>query len=522
MRRPSICLQEHDATHFPRSKLPPELLSELQSRYGVQYTIIPGTDGADEIVLNPQSQVGVVELRDGTTVEFRPKTPLATVFGMWEVATGVKIEFDWAHIADLERFDEVYSRLADAFVFRIRRLVTLGLYRTYENREENLRAMRGRLDLARHLKQSWNPALPCRFEEHEADNVHNRLILWALIVIYRSAGVAELTRTRAVSTVRQLVHSVEAKSYVAHDYTRQRYDRLNIHYQPLHALARFFVEHAGPSLPGSTVSKGVPFLVNMPQLYEAFVAQWLRKHLPKQYELEVHPSRDLGESGYRMVPDMVLYRTGPDKRAIAVLDTKYKTPERAAEADIYQATAYATEYQVRQAWLVYPRPLDQGSFVPVGTEVSVHFGLFRIDQDLETGGQEFLEQLGLTDNEQVRDLVGSLTLELGRFVETAHWVFARTYADTWPHHYIVKDRVDETLFLKLVRHIRRYGYEGRFYQAPITYFEHAGYVYWTMVPPEGSPKWYPPEEETIINRCRPEQTYEARLRAGTLPTRRSS
>ena len=519
MKLGPISLQEHEGTRFQRSQLPSELVSELQNSYGVQCTIVPGTDGADEIVLNPQSQVGVVELRDGTTVEFRPKIPLATVFGMWEVATGVKIEFDWAHTSDLARVDEAYSRLADAFVLRVRRLMAMGMYRTYQTREEDLRAMRGRLDLARHLRRSWSPALPCRFEEHEADNIHNRLIMWALIAIFRSAGIAEPTRKRAVSTVRQLIQSVEVKPSPAQDYSRQRYNRLNIHYQPLHSLARFFVEHAGPSLQGNAVGKGVPFLVNMPQLYEVFVAQWLRVHLPSLYELEIHPSRDLGESGYRMIPDMVLYRrdVGAGRRAIAVLDTKYKTPDRAAEADIYQATAYATEYQVDLAWLVYPVPIDQASFVPVGTNVTVRFGIFRIDRDLEADGQNFLEQLGLTDIDHVCDVAGDLPSELVRFVKTADWVFAVTYAKTWPHHYIVKDRVDETLFLKLVRHIRRYGYEGRFYNTPITYFDHGGNVYWTMVPPVGDPGWYPPEEETIINRCPADATYEARLRAGTLP-----
>jgi hypothetical protein len=112
---------------------------------------------------------------------------------------------------------------------------------------------------------------------------------------------------------------------------------------------------------------------------------------------------------------------------------------------------------------------------------------------------------------------GQLPSYLAEFVEAAVWVFAVTYAETWPHHYIVKDRVDNVRFLELVRHIRRHGYKSRFYNTPITYFDHDGNVYWTMVPPEGQPGWYPPEEETIINRCPANATYEARLRAGTLP-----
>ena len=99
--------------------------------------------------------------------------------------------------------------------------------------------------------------------------------------------------------------------------------------------------------------------------------------------------------------------------------------------------------------------------------------------------------------------------ELKEFVNDTVWVFAKTYASTWPHHYIVRDRVDENLFIKMVHHIRRFGYEGRFYKMKITYFDEDGFVYWTM----GEPV----EETTIINRCIKEHPYEHRLKMGTLP-----
>ena len=69
---------------------------------------------------------------------------------------------------------------------------------------------------------------------------------------------------------------------------------------------------------------------------------------------------------------------------------------------------------------------------------------------------------------------------LSRFVDEATWIFAKTYVRTWPHEYIVKDRVDDALFVELVRHIRVYGYVGKFYERDITYFEDRGKVYWTV------------------------------------------
>jgi len=106
---------------------------------------------------------------------------------------------------------------------------------------------------------------------------------------------------------------------------------------------------------------------------------------------------------------------------------------------------------------------------------------------------------------------------LREFIDSSQWTFAKTMPE-WPHEYIVRERVDETLFVQLVRHIRANGYEGKFYRKSITYYDDdddddGGLVYWTM----GAPL----EETIIINRCRKENSYEYRLLKGTLPESKS-
>nr|HPR74334.1 hypothetical protein [Bacteroidales bacterium] len=65
------------------------------------------------------------------------------------------------------------------------------------------------------------------------------------------------------------------------------------------------------------------------------------------------------------------------------------------------------------------------------------------------------------------------------------------------------------IFASRLQHIREYGYQGYFYEKRITYFNEEGKVYWTM----GEPL----EKTIVINRCREEDTYEARKKNGTLP-----
>ena len=98
---------------------------------------------------------------------------------------------------------------------------------------------------------------------------------------------------------------------------------------------------------------------------------------------------------------------------------------------------------------------------------------------------------------------------LRTFLDTETWTYAKTYHPDWPHEYLVRDRVDEELFLQLVRHIREHGYEGRFYDRGVTYFDEDGMTYWTM--------GYPVEETDVINRCQKEETFEVREREGRLP-----
>ena len=96
-----------------------------------------------------------------------------------------------------------------------------------------------------------------------------------------------------------------------------------------------------------------------------------------------------------------------------------------------------------------------------------------------------------------------LSEKLKKFIKDQNWIFAKTYAETWPHEYIVQEKVDNKLFLELANHIDQFGYEDYFYKMKQTYFEYNGFTYWHM--------------ENIINRCVEKDTYHHRKKEGRLP-----
>jgi len=102
--------------------------------------------------------------------------------------------------------------------------------------------------------------------------------------------------------------------------------------------------------------------------------------------------------------------------------------------------------------------------------------------------------------------------DLKCFTSEERWTYAKTMP-AWPHEYLVRERVNGELFVRLVMHIRANGYDGRFYQKPIRYYHEDGWVYWTM----GASI----DATTIINRCRKEHSFEYRSAHGTLPSKDS-
>ena len=96
-----------------------------------------------------------------------------------------------------------------------------------------------------------------------------------------------------------------------------------------------------------------------------------------------------------------------------------------------------------------------------------------------------------------------LSQKLKNFIEDSGWIFAKTYARTWPHEYIVQEKVDNNLFIELANHIDKFGDEDYFYNMKQIYFEYNGFTYWHM--------------ENIINRCLNKDTYHQRKKDGRLP-----
>lgn len=384
----TLSWQEWVPRTFPASAINGEHARRLVTAPGRVFAVeAPSNLNDQQWKLTPQGWVGTWPLDATLTVRIEPKVPISNVFRMLTYA------YDLADFHDPLRS---YSSLDDLFTFLVNLLSQRvlarerrGLYRAYVEREEKLPVVRGRLNVNA-LARNPGSILPvCAYEEHTADVPENQILAWTLWLLARSTTLPPAERTLVRQGLARLRGAVTMKPFSGDACRHRAYTRLNDDYRPMHALCAFLLDHAGPTHGGGSHAM-MGFLVNMGELFERFVAEWMGLHLPADVELfpqvQVTIDRDHGIQFY---PDLQL-KDGTGRHVVA--DTKYKSHLLPDEGDVQQILAYALSVGSRDAVLIYPHRIEN----PVRTIVGgIRFRTlgFDLSQDLEIEGPRFLDAL---------------------------------------------------------------------------------------------------------------------------------
>jgi 5-methylcytosine-specific restriction enzyme subunit McrC len=386
-----IELTERERLEVPAEDLAYEVGEQLWRRFGDQIAVeFPSPKTGHQWWLTPLDWVGYVPVDRQVGVSLLPKVPVGNVFRMLEYAYRLKYVFPEG-LGTADSLPEFFERLANVLAKRVLDRARKGLYRTYVPRRDVLPYMRGELDLRDRLRRPWRVHLACRYQEHTADIEENQILTWTLFRIAHSGACTD----RVLPTIRRAYRSLQGFSDLVPlgpDRCVDRlYNRLNEDYEPMHALCRFFLEHGGPIHERGERTM-LPFLVEMSGLFEMFVYEWLRAHLPAGLRLEEQKRVPLGRGDVMtFIIDMVL-KDAATGETFCVLDTKYKQPDSPAPADVYQITTYALAENCRQAFLVYPAPLKK----PIDDwiqDVRVRTVTFGLEGDLEEAGQGLRKQV---------------------------------------------------------------------------------------------------------------------------------
>ena len=342
----TIVLDEYESAVTPLSL---DDVAALRALVGSRLSVT-AADTPGDWVIRASSYVGTVVV-GAVRVLVRPKVSNANLFHLLEAggqALDVRPEaFEYEKTGDLmPSFATFFARLAETALGR-------GVHRAYDEREEPVLTIRGRVAVATQQRQIGLPLpIVCRYDEYTADVPLNRIVKAAATRLSRLRGVTSTTRSALASILARLE---EVSSLQGPDLRLPTvFNRLNTHYRPVERLARM-VLHGSTLLDLVGDAEAGAFLVNMNAVFEEFVEARLTEYLLGNLQVEGQRTRWL-DSGHRvvqLVPDLIFRRTG---RPLFVGDTKYKLladEEKGRNPDYYQLLSYTTALNVPEGLLVY-------------------------------------------------------------------------------------------------------------------------------------------------------------------------
>ena len=254
------------------------------------------------------------------------------------------------------------------FLRAVEHIVKRGLRSDYSARQDNVFALRGKIQMAAHLRQNL-----CRrdrffaaFDEFSINRPENRLLHSALRrALAWTASQAHQQLARELCFV---FAEVPVSEQPALDFQRVRLDRGMGHYADALAWARLILQDESP-LTGAGNNGAPSLLFPMEAVFEAFVARHLARQLAQPFTLRTQASsfslvRHRSQDWFRLKPDLLVQEAAANR---LVLDTKWKLLDGAkangsdkyglSQADFYQLHAYGQNYLDGRGdvVLIYPR-----------------------------------------------------------------------------------------------------------------------------------------------------------------------
>jgi len=328
--------------------------------------------------------VGVIAAR-GCSLEILPKIDDETIesdatirhrlIRMLDVALGLKIGSGQASTM-ARQAESLLDILIRLFAEKLLAEVQRGLPRTYLAQEDDLPALRGRLNIKRQFTTlAVRPdRLACRYDVLSSDTALLR-IMKACVVLLRHYARATDT-LRRLNELRSMLVDISDAHLSNLPWSQVRIDRTNHRWETLYNLARLFLKRDWQATHHDSLAKhGFTLLFPMNDLFEAYIAALARRAI-RSTELTVRAQagrlycliedRKEGKPRFQTRPDLLIER---DHQTVMIIDTKWKrigcNPEDArsgiSQADVYQMMAYARLYDCPQVMLLYPHHAGLGA-----------------------------------------------------------------------------------------------------------------------------------------------------------------
>lgn len=376
-------------------------------------------------VITAKNYVGIITLKDGTTIEILPK--IHSSIANDENSTKTKRvlidmlktlretpykSFQTSHVS-IEKMNifEVFIRM---FVDEVFFIVKRGLKCNYEAVEENTTFFKGKIKFSQQVKlnHAHKERSYVEYDAFTSNRPENRLLKATLLYLYKCT--ASSRNRNDIKTLLTAFANVDISTDYNGDFAKYIPDRNMKDYTTALLWSRvFLIGKSFTSFTGSEVA--LALLFPMETLFESYIATLMKKKLDsrefavsvqdKTYHLFDEPTKK-----FQMKPDIVIRRKADD--AVFVLDTKWKVLDSSkanygiSQADMYQMFAYQKKYGAEHITLVYPKTEKMPSDCNIefksndGVVIRVQFvDLFDVADSLEEIVQSFGKECGCLGGE---------------------------------------------------------------------------------------------------------------------------
>ena len=316
--------------------------------------IVSGSGGK---FIQARNYVGVLQTKSGLTIEILPKiaeknnTERSKAVLIKMLKTLKNFPFKSSNLASLKTQNlPLLEIFISMFLCELETLVKKGVKSDYITLEDNLKFLKGKLNINEQIKRNsiHKERFYVGYSEFLSDIKINQIIKTTLKFLYKKSNSSK--NQQKIRELLFIFDEVSTCGDYKNFFTNFAINRQVKHYEQtllwckIFLLGNSFTPHKGDNL-------AFALLFDMNALFESYVGNFIKK---KRADVSLqHSEKHLIEDpkSFKLRPDIFL----KDK---FIADTKWKiikSRDDISQADLYQLYAYGKKYECGKLYLIYPK-----------------------------------------------------------------------------------------------------------------------------------------------------------------------
>ncbi len=292
---------------------------------------------------------------------------------------------------------------------QLKKAFALGIYKTYQEKKDNISTVRGRIDTQSYIKKSYfDGKTRCTFKEHSYNNIINSTISLALKRVFKKERYRNIVKD--IYEIKNAFDTIEIKrTNIRLASNHKVLNPFYVKYNEVYRLSLAILNNNFASI-GDNSQEFSAFLFDISLLFEHHI----RKILQQQFKLFEKNKQEFtlpnGVYENNIYPDIIINH---GDRKISIFDVKYKhfTNNGVSREDKFQLTSYVathlSKYDIVECGFIYPSNEKQKTTSQIlkvcQKEIPFNIYLYPI-----TNGNNFIQNQKKNDNEFLSNFMEQL------------------------------------------------------------------------------------------------------------------